>query len=61
MARKRRRSRKARVAVKQRKCRTFKVRCAGKLYRCHPGRSHRKGMFCKLIGKARKRRSRKRR
>lgn len=60
--RRRRSSRRARVVtkVKTRRCRSFKVKCAGKLYRCHPGRTHRKGMFCKLIGKAPKARRRSR-
>ena len=54
MARKRRSRRTVKTVARMRKCRSVKIKCAGKLYRCHPGRKHRKGMFCKLIGKARK-------
>lgn len=59
MAKKRTSRRRVKTVAKMRKCRSVKIKCAGKLYRCHPGRSHRKGMFCKLIGKARKSRRRK--
>ena len=42
-------------------CKSYKVRCAGKLYRCHPGAKHRKGMYCKLISRKKRRSRRSRR